>query len=250
MEDKTKYLSWEVPPEQKFGTLTSFLKLQVAKLLPGQPGTIIVTCWWEMRNLAGDDFPVSRTEGAPCRGSQKLRVDRASKRNIVTLDKRHHKLIKSHTPRKTNIFSEKWWLEDSFFLKWLPFEGRVRSFSVEWVPSAAHPEAIVGALLPLALGLYAFVPDSPNMAMWAMPQLGGGHTLEGLWSLKFWSLFCYEWSYTNLEHSNDVLAKLFAPVYMVAKSIPVDESSNHRQQHPGFFELKEHCALSFLPEEL
>ena len=31
----------------------------------------------------------------------------------------------------------------------------------------------MGALLPLALGLYAFVPDSPNMAMWAMPQLGG-----------------------------------------------------------------------------
>ena len=35
LENTTKYLSWEVPPEQKFGTLTSFLKLQVAMLLPG-----------------------------------------------------------------------------------------------------------------------------------------------------------------------------------------------------------------------
>ena len=94
--------------------------------------------------------------------------------------------MESHTLPKT----DGWKLEDDSF----PFEmGRIRAFSagqtdlgeIKMVPSAAHPEAIVGALLPLALGLYAFVPDSPNMAMWAMPQLGGGHTLEGLRSLKF-----------------------------------------------------------------
>ena len=39
-----------------------------------------------MHNLAGDDFPVPQTEGAPCRGSQRLRVDRASKGNIATLE--------------------------------------------------------------------------------------------------------------------------------------------------------------------
>ena len=86
-----------------------------------------------MHTLAGDDFPVSRTEGAPCRGSQRLRVDRALKRNIVTLDyKRHHKLIESHTPRKTNIFLRNdGWTMIHFFSKWPLFEGRVRSFSGE-----------------------------------------------------------------------------------------------------------------------
>ena len=39
-----------------------------------------------MHTLAGDDFPVSQTEGAPCRGSQRLRVDRALKRSIVRLE--------------------------------------------------------------------------------------------------------------------------------------------------------------------
>ena len=87
--------------------------------------------------------------------------------------------MESHTLPKT----DGWKLEDDSF----PFEmGGIRAFSagqtdlgeIKMVPSAAHPEAIVGALLPLALGLYAFVPDSPKMATWAMPQLGGAIPLK------------------------------------------------------------------------